>query len=195
MKHLSIANTQLINTESADLRYHLGMTEIHERLRERREKVGLSQGQVAEYEGLSKSYISKLEGGQNLPNVWPLLLRLAKRYKTSTDYLLGLTDNPAPINRQDVPADFLKLWEIYQRLTPDLRFRLLVQARLIDDDLDGIVSEIAINSANEMLAQMAAYGFSIRSFGSFEESGNQKAWIRHAATGGRTARHGTPLVA
>jgi integrase/recombinase XerD len=38
--------------------------------------------------------------------VWPLLARLALRYKTSADYLLGLTDNPAPLGTMNTrPAD------------------------------------------------------------------------------------------
>lgn len=66
------------------------------RLKERREARGLQQGQVSEYEDLSQSYLSNLERGVKEPSVWPLLARLAKRYHTSTDYLLGLTDDPEP---------------------------------------------------------------------------------------------------
>lgn len=73
------------------------MTTIKERLKERREKAGLTQGQVSEYEEISRSYISNLERGQNAPEVWGLLAKLAKRYNTSTDYLLGLTDDPRPL--------------------------------------------------------------------------------------------------
>lgn len=69
---------------------------ISERLRERRERAGLTQGQVSKYEGISRSYVSNLERGQNDPEVWDLLARLAKRYRTSADYLLGLTDDPRP---------------------------------------------------------------------------------------------------
>lgn len=67
---------------------------INERLRERREAAELTQGQVAEYEGVVRSYISNLERGTNEPAVWELLARLARRYGTSADYLLGLTDDP-----------------------------------------------------------------------------------------------------
>lgn len=70
------------------------MRTVGERLRERREKAGLTLGQAGEYEGISAQYLSRLERGVNDPSVWGLLLRLAKRYRTSTDYLLGLTDDP-----------------------------------------------------------------------------------------------------
>lgn len=67
-----------------------------ERLRLSRERAKLSQGQVAHYEGKSKGYISDLERGRNDPNAWDLIARLARRYHTTTDYLLGLTDDPNP---------------------------------------------------------------------------------------------------
>lgn len=67
-----------------------------ERLKKRREAAGLSLGQVGAYEECTPQYLSQLETGKREPNVWDLLARLARRYKTSTDYLLGLTDNPVP---------------------------------------------------------------------------------------------------
>lgn len=70
--------------------------EYGERLKERRGAAGLTQGQVSVYEDVSTSYLSNLERGHNVPSVWDLLARLAKRYHTSTDYLLGLTDDPSP---------------------------------------------------------------------------------------------------
>ncbi len=79
------------------------MWEIGKRLRERRENAGLTQGQVAAYEGCDVNYISKLERGTNHPNVWPLLARLAERYRTTADYLLGLTDDPNPQRGETLP--------------------------------------------------------------------------------------------
>lgn len=78
----------------------IGMT-IGERLRERRQQIGLSLGQVGEYEGLTPQYLSDLERGRNQPNVWSLLTKLAKRYRTTTDYLLGLTDDPDPVRAEN----------------------------------------------------------------------------------------------
>lgn len=67
---------------------------VGERLRERRKRAQLTLGQVAEYEGVSKTYLSSLERGANDPNTWYLLARLAQRYHTTTDYLLGLEAPP-----------------------------------------------------------------------------------------------------
>lgn len=86
------------------------MWEIGNRLRESRELAKLKQGQVAEYEDISKSYVSQLESGDNQPN-WELLARLARRYKVSADYILGLIDKPMPIERKQVPAATLSIRE------------------------------------------------------------------------------------
>lgn len=76
--------------------YIADMADVGSRLRELREKSRLTLGQVGEYEHLSAQYLSRLERGINDPGVWDLLARLAKRYHTSTDYLLGLTDDARP---------------------------------------------------------------------------------------------------
>jgi len=86
------------------------MWEIGERLRETREAAEITIGQVVEYEGISKSYISQLESGRNTPN-WDLLARLARRYKVSADYILGLIDKPLPIERKQLPVPRLAIHE------------------------------------------------------------------------------------
>ncbi len=78
---------------------------VGDRLKLQRERAQLSQGQVGQYEGVTPQYISDLERGRNNPPAWSLLARLAKRYKCTTDYLLGLSEYPngyapeAPISR------------------------------------------------------------------------------------------------
>lgn len=63
------------------------------RLRELREREGLTQRQLAErLEILQPQYFRYEQGMRDLPT--PLLIRLADIYGVSTDYLLGLTDNP-----------------------------------------------------------------------------------------------------
>lgn len=84
--------------------YIADMESVGERLRNLRERARLTLGQVGEYEHLSAQYLSRLERGVNDPAVWDLLARLARRYHTSTDYLLGLTDDarPSAIARAEV---------------------------------------------------------------------------------------------
>ena len=61
------------------------------RLRELRLSKGLRQEQVARFIGVNKSAICTYENDTRQPS-FEILIRLAKLYKVSTDYLLGLTD-------------------------------------------------------------------------------------------------------
>lgn len=82
-----------------------------DRLRERRQRVGLTQEQAASALGISKQYLSNLEIGRNDPPGWPLIARLAAFYQCSADYLLGLTDDPAAELRVPLSGDVLALLE------------------------------------------------------------------------------------
>ncbi len=65
---------------------------MYSRIRDLREDQDLTQKQVAEMLGMSQTGYSKYETGENdIPTA--VLIKLANFYKTSTDYLLGLTDN------------------------------------------------------------------------------------------------------
>lgn len=69
------------------------------RIRDLREDADMTQKQVAEYLRCDQSLYSKYERGER---VLPLeyAIRLAVFYKTSTDYLLGLTDERKPYPRK-----------------------------------------------------------------------------------------------
>jgi len=70
----------------------------YRRLRDMREDHDLSQDKLAEYLGIAQTQYSRYERGVRAIPV-DLLIRLAVLYKTSTDYLLGLTDNPKPYDK------------------------------------------------------------------------------------------------
>lgn len=72
---------------------------MSERLKERRNAARLTLGQVEVYEGVTAQYLSQLETEKRKPN-WSLLARLAQRYGTSADYILGLTDDPSPVDKR-----------------------------------------------------------------------------------------------
>ena len=65
------------------------------RLKDLREDHDLSQQQIADYLGMKQPQYSRYERGlRDIPT--DVLIRLAKLYKTSTDYILGLTNNSKP---------------------------------------------------------------------------------------------------
>lgn len=69
------------------------------RIRDLREDHDLSQSEVAEIIGISQRKYSYLETGQQ-PWTDEILVRLAKFYHTSIDYLLKQTDVSAPYPTQ-----------------------------------------------------------------------------------------------
>ena len=68
------------------------------RLRDLREDADLNQTQVAKYLGMSQTGYSKYETGENdIPT--QVLIKLARFYGTSVDYILGLSDIRTPYPR------------------------------------------------------------------------------------------------
>ena len=62
------------------------------RIKDLREDNNLTQAEIAQYLHIKQNTYSQYENGQRqLPLSY--LIALAKFYKTSTDYILGLTDN------------------------------------------------------------------------------------------------------
>ena len=65
------------------------------RLRDLREDRDLSQEQIAAYLGMKQPQYSRYERGiRDIPT--DILIKLALYYKTSTDYILGLTNDSTP---------------------------------------------------------------------------------------------------
>ena len=66
---------------------------IYPRIRDLREDRDMTQTQVAKLLGMSQTGYSKYETGENdIPT--SVLIKLARFYQTSVDYLLGETSNP-----------------------------------------------------------------------------------------------------
>lgn len=64
---------------------------MYPRLRDLREDADLSQTELAKILDMSQTGYSKYETGENdIPTA--VLIKLAKYYKTSVDYILGLTN-------------------------------------------------------------------------------------------------------
>ena len=68
------------------------------RLRDLREDRDMSQKQVADYLGMRQPQYSRYERGlRDIPT--DVLIRLSQLYRTSTDYILGLTNHSKPYNK------------------------------------------------------------------------------------------------
>ena len=65
---------------------------MYSRIRDLREDKDMNQTQIAKILGMSQTGYSKYETGENdIPTA--ILIKLAKFYNTSIDYLLGETDS------------------------------------------------------------------------------------------------------
>ena len=69
------------------------------RLKDLREDGDITQKTLAEYLHVRQNTYSQYENGQRQLPV-EILIKLAKFYNTSTDYLLGLTDEKKPYTRK-----------------------------------------------------------------------------------------------
>lgn len=71
---------------------------LAKRLRKCRDEAGLTQIKVAIYCDITEKAYQNYELGVHEPKV-SILARIARLYKVSIDYLVGLTDDPRPYPR------------------------------------------------------------------------------------------------
>lgn len=108
---------------------------IGERLKWAREKIKKSQGQVKIETGVDVTYLSKLEGDKQLPSTWVLLRDLAAYYRVSADFILGLTEDPTPASKKELPESLRELWEVYEDLPRHRRWDMLkIAAAFAEED-------------------------------------------------------------
>lgn len=136
------------------------------RLRGLREKRGLTGRATATYLGISAAHVSDMESGKAFPSL-DLLIRLARFFDTSTDYLLGVTDDPAAAEQRVVPPFGLDIWSVLRELPQEQGEELvrighgMVEAeRRADERLRNFfvkkVEEIADGAAQASLADAIA---------------------------------------
>jgi transcriptional regulator with XRE-family HTH domain len=75
-----------------------------DRLIKLRENEGISQEELGRRTGLSRGMISNYERGFRNPELKNLII-LADYFDVSTDYLLGKTDDPSPIKKEQINND------------------------------------------------------------------------------------------
>lgn len=82
------------------------MAEFHERLIEQRKIKKMTQKNLSEFLGVNIRTVQYYESGEKRPEI-DGIIQLAKYFNVTTDYLLGLSDDSAPPDRQnnaDTPA-------------------------------------------------------------------------------------------
>ncbi len=73
---------------------------FYQRLKDLRDDKDMTQHQVAEIIGTYQTHYSKYERGEReIP--FHLVIKLAKFYNVSVDYIAGLTNDPNPINNKE----------------------------------------------------------------------------------------------
>lgn len=76
------------------------MDNHYPRIKDLREDADYSQQFVSEYLNMKQPQYSRYERGmRDIPT--DILIKLARLYNTSTDYILGLTNNPEPARRRE----------------------------------------------------------------------------------------------
>lgn len=64
---------------------------LADRIKSLRERAGLTQADIARQIGISRSGVNSWEMGLSVPST-QYIVELAKKFKVSTDYLLGMDD-------------------------------------------------------------------------------------------------------
>jgi transcriptional regulator with XRE-family HTH domain len=99
---------------------NLNPVEIAARIKERREALHLSQGELSRRAGVRPETISRYEGDKNKPRLAELIA-IATALATSIDYLVGLSDDPAPSRPSQAALLDAPTLEIINRVLVDLR--------------------------------------------------------------------------
>lgn len=78
---------------------------LGQRINELRTSFGWSQVDLARHLGVAKQTVSNWENDNIQPSI-EMLIRIAKQFNVTTDYLLGLDSVPR-ISTEDLPIDFV----------------------------------------------------------------------------------------
>ena len=87
---------------------------FHLRLKQLRQKKGLTQGELANILGLKPTAISN----QNEPS-FDKLIALSKEFDVTCDYLLGISDSALPIGGEILDKEIVDFFLVYQQLMPE----------------------------------------------------------------------------
>ena len=103
---------------------------VAERLQQLRLATGLSQEAVAQEMHMSRSTYSSYETGRRVPSL-DVLPDLAKYYKTTTDFLLGVTDDPGlPPTLDEKGQALIRLYQTVDERGRDTIYRMALHEKM-----------------------------------------------------------------
>ena len=104
------------------------------RLRALRKGLGLSQAKVAEKFNIKRETYTRYETGTIIPPA-DMLVAIAKFFKTTTDYILGLTDDPKLPGEKEADPDIISIQRLRSKLSPKDRekFMKLLKIQFAED--------------------------------------------------------------
>ena len=91
---------------------------FHLRLKQLRQKQGLTQSELANILGLKPTAISNYESNRNEPS-FDKLIALSKEFDVTCDYLLGISDSALPIGGEVLDKELVDFFLVYQQLMPE----------------------------------------------------------------------------
>ncbi len=107
---------------------------LKDKLKLMRTKYGYSQEKVADLINVGRRTISDYERGISSPDP-ETIAKLSKLYDVSSDYLLDLSDNPNPIDNNDLQLDEFEfaLYGEVKELTEEQKQTILNMAKFLKD--------------------------------------------------------------
>ena len=122
----------------------LNPKEIGYRIKQRREELGLTLEDIALYVKVARSTIQRYEAGSITRPKLPVLYSISQALQVSPDWLLGITDDPAPttpirvektaaLPGDGLSSDELKLVGIYRSITGQGRQEMMAHAEYIGE--------------------------------------------------------------
>lgn len=106
------------------------MANVHARIKERREAVGLTLSQLADVTGVKEATAQRWESGNIKTIKYETIEILADALHCTPSYLMGWEDEKPATNTDD---ELSEISGLFTELTPDNRSKLLELARLFLD--------------------------------------------------------------
>jgi transcriptional regulator with XRE-family HTH domain len=109
---------------------------LGKRIKYLRETQGITQKYLAEAVGIREATLSRYENDKR-DNQWQILGKLAEKLNTSTDYLMGLTENILPVKLIDengkISQEYYDLVLQFEKLSNENKIRIKERIKTLLD--------------------------------------------------------------